>query len=141
MPGQIEVLSFSLDNVKAASQRTAKKPEICGGKSPASVQSLTVTKLLDKASPKLYEAAALGTVLPTVTLHLFKSGPVPVEYATIELTSALVASIHNGGSTADDSFPTETVSMTYGKIKWTYVTDGSGGPPETTVAAWSVCEP
>ena len=140
LPGQIEVLSFSLDNVETASQRAAKKAEVCGGKSLPSVQSAIVTKVLDKASPKLFQAAALGTALPTVTLHLFKSGPVPVEYATIELTNALVAAIHNGGSTTDD-LPTETVRFSYGQIKWTYVTDGSGGPPETSVAAWSVCEP
>lgn len=140
LPGQIDVLSFSFDNVAVIGQRPAKKPEVCGGKRQPSVQSITVTKLLDKASPKLYEAAALGTPLPTVILHLFKDVLGPTEYATVELTDTLISSIKSGG--AADDFPTETVSFTFGKIKWTYTkTDSAGGNPETTTAAWNVCEP
>jgi hypothetical protein len=50
-----------------------------------------VTKPIDKASPKLFVAAALGTSLPTVTLRIYQPDPL-FNYLTVTLTIVVSSS-------------------------------------------------
>jgi Type VI secretion system effector, Hcp len=44
---------------------------VCGGRGRASFGDLSVIKVTDKASPKLYEACAKGSHLPEVVIELW----------------------------------------------------------------------
>lgn len=87
---------------------------------------------LDKASPKLLEACCNGKHLKDVTIEFCRAGGDKVKYMEIKLEQVLVSKVsQNGSSTGTSGFPTETVSFSYGKIKWTYTQqkreDGSAG--------------
>ncbi|MDR0717118.1 MAG: type VI secretion system tube protein Hcp [Azoarcus sp.] len=92
-----------------------------------------ITHLIDKASPKLYEAACTGKHIKTVTIDLCRAGGDKVKYMQIVLEQVIVSRIEPKGasSTAEDGFPLETVHFSYGTIKWTYTqqqrADGVGG--------------
>ena len=131
-PGQIDVISFGSSVTPSRSVGTA-----CGAKSGKIVNSFFVSKQIDKASPKLFLAAAQGTNFATVTLRLFKPDPTtgsPVNYVTITLSNAVVSSINGGGVHSDD--PQETVTFAYAAIQYDYAKPG-GGPAGVSSAAWT----
>jgi type VI secretion system Hcp family effector len=96
-----------------------------GGAGKANFQDLSVTKLIDKASPLLAKACATGQHIQTVILNLNRpGGPKGAPYMQYKLDDVFVTSVSHGGS--GDNKPTENVSFAYGSIKQTYTTaDGS----------------
>ena len=124
----IEITSFShsMDQPASATASSA------GGATAERVNHSTFnfSHLLDKASPKLYEAVCTGKHIKSITLELCRSGGDKMKYMEIKLEQVLVSSIAPTGS-ADTDFPRETVKLSYGKIKWTYTqqkrADGAGG--------------
>ncbi len=80
-----------------------------------------VTKLLDKASPKFNLQCCNATSIPKVTLELCQQGGDKQVYMKYVLENVLVSSVQPGGaSQGGDSSPTETLSLNYNKITWTY---------------------
>jgi type VI secretion system secreted protein Hcp len=86
--------------------------------------SLHLTKPVDKASPKLLEHCAVGTVLPGARLEFMEETPSQVRSYEIRLENVLITSFGNSGSAADR--PTESLSLNYEKITWTYTTRRPG---------------
>ena len=87
---------------------------------------------LDKATPKLLEACCTGKHITEVTIEFCRAGGDKVKYMEIKLEQVLISAVtENGASTGESGFPSETVSLSYGKIKWTYTQqkrqDGSAG--------------
>jgi type VI secretion system secreted protein Hcp len=82
--------------------------------------ALELTKHVDKASPKLLEHCASGTVLPGARLEFMEETPSQVRYYDIRLENVLITSFGNSGDAADR--PTESLSLNYEKITWTYTT-------------------
>lgn len=87
---------------------------------------------LDKATPKLLEACCTGKHIKEVTIEFCRAGGDKVKYMEIKLEQVLVSAVsENGASSAESGFPSEAVSLSYGKIKWTYTqqkrADGAGG--------------
>jgi len=131
----IEVLGLGHEIVQPAS--TTKSS--AGGGTTGRTQhgDFAFTKLVDKSSPKLSEAASNGKHLSKVKLEMCRAGGSQVKYYEITLQQVIVSRVQlshsngNGNGTADESFPTETVHLNYGTIEWTYTqqkrTDGSGG--------------
>jgi type VI secretion system Hcp family effector len=91
---------------------------------------LRITKMVDKATPKLYEFCSDGTMIATVTLRLYFE-PGGLNFLAIELTNAQVSSIQNFGSLEDR--PTETVSFIYQSIRITYTEYDSEGKSQGNV--------
>ena len=124
----VEIVSFahSMDQPASATASSA------GGATAERVNHSTFnfTHLLDKASPKLYEACCTGKHIKEITLELCRSGGDKMKYMEIKLEQVLVSSVAPSGS-ADTDFPSESVRLSYGKIKWTYTqqkrADGAGG--------------
>lgn len=124
----IEITSFdhSMDQPASATASSA------GGATAERVNhgTFNFTHLLDKASPKLYEACCTGKHIKDVTLELCRSGGDKVKYMEIKLEQVLVSSVAPTGSAAAE-FPSEAVKLSYGIIKWTYTqqkrADGAGG--------------
>lgn len=124
----IEVTSFhhGLEQPASATASSA------GGATAERVnhENFIITHLLDKASPKLYEACCTGRHIKEITLELCRAGGDKQKYLEIKLEQAIVARVAPAGTTGA-GFPNETVSFSYGKIKWTYTQqkreDGAGG--------------
>ncbi len=115
-------------------------PQISAGGRRTEVDhsEFSIVKLLDSATPKLYEAACKGTHLPEVVIELWRAGgDKPVKYMEFKLKEVLISGVIGKGD--DQQFPTETIKLTYGAIEWTYTKqkpDGSAAGNVTT--KWSV---
>jgi len=102
----------------------------------ASFSDITVTKELDKSSPKLAEAVAMGKVFPKVEFHLTSTHGTYYKY---ELTNVMITSYSMSGD-ADDR-PTEEVSFNFAEIKTTYTEYDNDGKSKGNVEySWKIEE-
>ncbi len=124
----VEIVSFShsMDQPASATASSA------GGATAERVNhgTFNFAHLLDKASPKLYEACCTGKHIKEVTLELCRSGGDKMKYMEVKLEQVLISKVAPSG-TSGEGFPSEEVKLSYGKIKWTYTqqkrADGAGG--------------
>jgi len=89
-------------------------------------KQLTITKRADKASPALMLAAAQGTNLGSVTLHVAKQGGEFLAFTFKVVAIKTVSWAH------DDESPKETVTFEYGALAIQYQppsTPGSTAAP------------
>jgi type VI secretion system secreted protein Hcp len=92
---------------------------------------LTITKVYDKASPKLFQALCTGERMKNVTLKWYRIDPAGAEehYFTIELEDAILVTVRPyTPNCLDPEFASyghmEEASFTYRKIMWTWEPDG-----------------
>jgi hypothetical protein len=85
-----------------------------GGAGKVGFHDISITKEVDKASPKLYQACASGKHLKKVTIELQKSGKT---YLTYDLTDVLVTSVQVAGAGSGGSVPLEHITLNFGKFK------------------------
>lgn len=152
----IELLYYS----HGATQPSSATASSAGGGSTERVthHPFVIRKEIDKASPLLMQACASGKHLATVTMQVNRAGGDKLQYYEVKMEQVVVSSVDveltdsidwsgSGGSgdspteskvsmaaaqgSTIGSFPIETVTFDYGKIKWTYTqqkrADGSGG--------------
>lgn len=102
------------------------------------IDDILVTKELDKSSPKLMEACVTGETTGSVILSMTRGGAEPRKYMTVELKNVVITSVQVSGR-ADDTVPTETISLNFEEIKVTYTPqglDGSSGEP--VIFSWNI---
>ena len=108
------------------------------GAGRATFTDLSVTKVLDKASPALLLAVATGRHIRTATLTVTSGGPRPIEYLTVQLEDVLVTSCLLADP-ADPDRPVENVSFQYGKIRVSYTQQSAtGGVGTVSTFGWDV---
>jgi type VI secretion system secreted protein Hcp len=126
----IEILSHS-HGVSQPASATASSAG--GGTTARSVHGdYVITKYVDKASPKLFEACSSGKHFSKVKIEMCRAGGSQVPYLVVNLEEVIISRVSSGSSHGSgDNFPMESVSFNYGKIDWTYTQqkrkDGSGG--------------
>jgi type VI secretion system secreted protein Hcp len=123
---QVDVLAWSWGMSNAGA------PVGGGGVGKANFQDLSVSKYVDKASPRLMSHCASGDLISKATLYLRKAGDTPIEFIKIQLTNVLVTSISTGGSGGEDRL-TENVSLNFAKVQVDYVATKPDGSPETAI--------
>ncbi len=101
-------------------------------------QDLTLTKYVDSATPlinqKCCEGANLGTV--TVTIGRNDSGTI-LPFLIYTLDDCIISSASCSGGGGDK--PTESISLNYSAIDWTYVSQKeAGGQAGKIVGVWDV---
>jgi len=113
---QIQVLSWSWGetNTGTASHGTGM------GAGKVSMQDFSFTMTVNKASPKLLLACAVGEHIKTALLTCRKAGTDQQEYLKIKFTELLISSYQIGGSMGADSLPVDHVSFNYAKIEVEY---------------------
>ena len=79
---------------------------------------VVVTKPVDKATPLMLALLTQGGSVPFVRLDFVTTGPRP-RYYQITLEDVLISSYQSAGSGGGEA-PTESFSLNYEKIKWTY---------------------
>jgi type VI secretion system secreted protein Hcp len=111
---EIEVLSWSWGASNPANVSYGSG----AGTGKVSFADLTFMHELDKASPALYQACALGKHYPEALLTARKSGGEQLEYLTVKLETVFVSgvSVSQGGGDR----PTESVTLSFGKVTIEY---------------------
>jgi len=133
-PNQIEVRSiqFGSGHTPFAIAKL-KTSAACGAKTPPPVCQVVLTKGVDKASPKLFMAAAMGTRFPTVTITFYRSDAGGLtQYFKIKLADVLIDTMSSSSLSVDT--PTETVSLSCTSMDTTY--SKIGNPDETATATF-----
>ena len=113
--GWIEVLSFSwgVSQPSSAGLPTSDRSDH---------QDLSITKALDKASPKLALFCCARTPVTSATLELIWVGGANTIYLRYTLRDCIISSVKpSGAKGVTDVLPMEEVSFNYGKIEWDYV--------------------
>lgn len=101
-----------------------------GGAGKVNVQDLSLTKWVDKASPKLMLGVCNGQHFDSAVLTVRRSGATPFEFLKISLTDVIVTSASTGGSGGEDRLM-ENVTLSFRTVKVDYLTqnpDGTTGP-------------
>lgn len=128
----IEIESFSM---------SAANPPSATGAGKVSFSDLSLVKKLDASSPLLYLNAAKGQVIPSATLHVTRARDGgQEEYYTITLTDVLISSVQTGGSSEGSGpLPTESLSLNFTKIEFSYrPRDASGGLASPVRTGWDI---
>jgi type VI secretion system secreted protein Hcp len=110
----IEIESFTW----GASRPSTSTGRTRGG-SRTSFSDLSVVKRIDAASPNLYLACASGKHYPSATLQIRKAGEGPVSYMEYRLENVRISAVSVSHSAGHDE-PVEEVTLSYGKIVWSY---------------------
>jgi type VI secretion system secreted protein Hcp len=132
--GEIEVLSYHHGLSQSVTGTASSTGNISGQR--VNIDSMTITKQLDKASPKLAGECAKGTVFKTATLTLNRAGGNKEPYMEYKLSNAIVSSVHVGGSShGDGGVPTEEVGLSFTKIEWKYTVISEKGTAGGNVSA------
>lgn len=147
--GQIDVLSFSW-GVSQPAFKMAIGVGAGTGSPRAAFKSFTISKRLDKATPKILETCARGRRVPTVEMTIVQrdEGSPDRVLCAYKFTDVLITSVNisgedaentgsaTGGSTVSASAvgedrPLETVTLNYSRMEVTY----TGIQPDGTAAS------
>ena|SRR5215469_5679522 len=102
----------------------------------ADFHDFSVTKVIDKASPKLATACASGEHFNEVKIEVCRAGGDKQKYMEYKLTDVITTSFRLAGSREGETLPVEQVSFSYGKIEKNYTeTDKATGKGKGQVAA------
>ncbi|MDF7809262.1 type VI secretion system tube protein Hcp [Pontiellaceae bacterium B12219] len=113
---EIDVLAWSW----GLSQSGTTHVDGDSGAGTASFQDLSITKYLDKSTPKLMSAISTGNHYGSAELVVRKAGASALEYYTITMTDVLATSLTTGGSGGEDRL-TENLALNFGKLTITYI--------------------
>jgi type VI secretion system secreted protein Hcp len=108
-----------------------------GGVGKASIHDISVTKLVDKASPTLMQMCADGTHIATGTITCRKAGGTAVDYLVITLGKILVSSYgtHGSGSLQHE----ENFTLHFATVKVQYnAQTATGGKTAGGNMSWDV---
>ena len=131
---EIDVLAFSWGMNQSGSMHIGGG----GGSGKVSVQDISITKYLDKASTVLMEKCCSGKHFPKATLTCRKAGDTPVEHWVIEMEEVLVSSVSSGASHGEDLM-TENVSLNFAKFKVQYTPqDKTGAGTGKVFHGWDI---
>ena len=113
---EIDIISWSWG---ATNPGTIVGTGMSAGK--VSMSDLTISKRVDKSSPKLLALNVTGAHKDTAILTASKStgGKSPEDFLTIKLSEVYIASYQIGGSHGED-VGAESLSLAYGKIEYDY---------------------
>jgi len=105
-----------------------------------SVSEVSITKMTDSITPSLYTLVCGGTAtvsqpIPYVTIDFRKSGTTQVFYR-LQMQNVYFTGV---STSSGGDVPSESVTLFFTKISWTYVTYDSGGKSLGTVTkGWDV---
>ena len=126
--GEIDILAWSWGMSQSGTFHTGGG----GGAGKVSVQDLSCTKYVDKASPVLARYCATGKHFPKGVLTVRKAGGDALEYIIIELEKILVSSVSTGGSQGEELL-TENITLNFAKFNYKYVPQADDGSGEAAI--------
>jgi type VI secretion system secreted protein Hcp len=98
----------------------------------AIVSEFTVTKFLDKGSPTLNQNCCSAQDMGEVVITLVQNDQGKyIDLMKYTLSNVLISSVSVGGG--GGGIPTETVTLSFSKIKWDYLAQKTAGSAEGVV--------
>ncbi|EIK95112.1 Hcp1 family type VI secretion system effector [Pseudomonas sp. M47T1] len=129
----IEITSYQF----GSHQRTSATASSAGGATSGrpTLTDFSFTKVLDKASAKLFEANCAGTHIPKVVVELHRAGGDKLKYMEIQLEEVMVSDYTQSGAQGE---PLEIVQLNFGRIKTVYTlqTRSDGGAGGSVLGGW-----
>jgi type VI secretion system secreted protein Hcp len=120
---ELESWSFGVSNGASALQGGG------AGAGKSVPRDFTATKRIDKSTPRLAQAVAMGDHFKSAIITVRKAGGTQQEYLTITLNEVFISS-YQGGGAGGSSQPMESISLNYSKLVQEYKeqkADGSVG--------------
>ncbi len=131
---KIDVLAWSWGMSQSGTTHTGSG----SGSGKVSVQDLSLTKYVDKASGTLINHACTGKHISKGKLIVRKAGDTPLEYITVDLEDIIVTQVSSGGSGGEDRL-TENVTLNFAKVKMEYkIQDAKGAAKTGGQMAWNI---
>lgn len=121
----VEVLAWSWGMSQSGTTHTGSG----GGAGKVSVQDLSFTKYVDKASTVLIMGCCKGTHYDDAKLTVRKAGDNPLEYLIITMKEVIITSVSTGGSGGEDRL-TENVSLNFASFDVAYQPQSAKGAKE-----------
>jgi type VI secretion system secreted protein Hcp len=135
--GEIDIESFSWGMSQMGSGHRGGG----SGTGKVSVNDISITKFVDKASPSIMLACANGKPITKGKLTVRKAGESPLEYLTYDLETILVSGYQTGGSEGSTEVPTENITLNFVKVKVEYWTQNEkGAKGENANFSWDVAK-
>ncbi|MFC3461161.1 Hcp family type VI secretion system effector [Massilia haematophila] len=135
--GWIECASvtWSIHQPKSATASTA------GGHTAerAELSEITISKLVDLASPLLAQTCACGKTIPKAKLEMMRADGAgePIKYFEVELDNVLIE--HIAPSFAAGDLPVESIGLKFSKVRWKYTQQKiAGGANSNTAGGWDL---
>ncbi len=119
---EIELLTVDWSMSQGATMHTGTG----GGAGKVSVNDLTLTHTVDKASPILMQTCMSGKHIAKAVLTVRKAGEKPLEFYKVTMTDVMVTSVQPTGSNGDSGM-IETVGLAFSKVKIEYQPQGADG--------------
>ena len=125
----IDVLSFSFG---AEARTSGVGPTRRSG--DVVIEDITLTKELDKSTPKLQEKCLKGEVIPMLEIEVTSNyGGATATYLRYELKNVIITSFNCNAGSGDES-PSDTITINYEEIKGTYTEYDDEGKSKGNVA-------
>jgi type VI secretion system secreted protein Hcp len=110
-----------------------------GGTGKVTMQDIHFTKVIDKASAKLFKACCDGTHVKDAVLTFRKAGGKQEEYFQVKLTDLMVSSITWSDHAGGGSLAQEQGSLSFSKIDFVYkVQKEDGSLAGQVTSGWDV---
>lgn len=97
-----------------------------GGSGKVEVDSISLTKLVDRATPNLIKACCTGRHFEKASVIVRKAGKKPLEYLRFELEDVLINRVSQGGKSSNDQVK-ETVYLTFASFRTIYTPQSESG--------------
>jgi len=111
-----------------------------GGAGKASIQDLSFTKYIDKASPNLMYACCSGKHYKDAVMTVRKAGENPIEYVKFTMQKVIVTSMSTGGSGGEDRL-TENCTLNFATVKVEYSPQKPDGSADAAIDfGWNISE-
>lgn len=127
---EIEVLGWSWKVLQNSTMHAGSG----GGAGKATVEDLSFTHCIDKASPNLMKYCLTGKHIPEAKLTVRKAGGNPLEYLLITMSDVIVSRVEPGGQKTDEVIQ-EHVSLAFSKVKQEYVVQNAQGGSAGAITA------
>jgi type VI secretion system secreted protein Hcp len=132
--GEIDVLAWSW----GASRGPASDKKHASPSENLSIQNLSLTKFVDKASPELLESLLTGDATGSGKLTVRKAGETPVEYLKFCMEDVTVTAVSTGGSGGEDRL-TENITLNFSQFRYQYTPqDAKGKELAPIFTGWDV---
>ncbi|WP_343610913.1 type VI secretion system tube protein Hcp [Novosphingobium sp.] len=115
---EIDIISFNFGAAQHGSFHTGGAG---GGAGKAEIRDISITKEVDKSSPKLFSACASGRHIPQIIIYSQKAGDGtnPLVYYKITLQDVIVSSVDNQGASHGDAIM-ESIVFNTAKVTFDY---------------------
>lgn len=127
---QIDLLSWSWGESNSGSSSDGGG----SGSGKVNMQDFSFSMKINKASPNLFKHCANGAHIKEGTLTCRRAGKEPRPYLTIKFTDCLISSFQTGGSSGDE-VPTDSISLNFSKIEYSYSPQKADGTLGTAIPA------